>query len=225
MKLHRITIYTGNYGSGKTEIALNTALLLAETGKTTLVDLDIVNPYFRSSEKAAMLEDRGITVIRPTFAETAIDIPAVGAEVMSVFSDREAHIVFDVGGDPVGATALGRYHEHFAREDYAMYCVVNTRRPLSGTPEAITEMLQKIESRSRLKATGFIHNSNLGKDTDLSDIKEGAHTVRAASKLAGIPIAYTCGRKDVLDAFKPYMTGEDGEPFAITPYMRPEWID
>lgn len=225
MDFHRITIYTGNYGSGKTEISLNTVIQLSQKGRTTLVDLDIVNPYFRSSEKAVMLEKMGIKVIRPSFAETAIDIPAVGAEVTSVFSDREAQVVFDVGGDPVGATALGRYKENFLNQDYAMYCVVNARRPLSSTPEDITEMLQKIESRSRLKATAFIHNSNLGRETNLSDLVECAPTVRAASKLAGIPIAFTCGKKEILDAFKPYMSLEDGEPFQIVPYMRPEWME
>ena len=42
----RFIVITGNYGSGKTELSLNLALHYAETEKTTLVDLDIVNPYF-----------------------------------------------------------------------------------------------------------------------------------------------------------------------------------
>ena len=45
-------VLTGNYGSGKTELALNLAMQFARKYKTTLVDLDIVNPYFRSGEKA-----------------------------------------------------------------------------------------------------------------------------------------------------------------------------
>ena len=41
----RFIILTGNYGSGKTELALNLALYYADSGlRTTLVDLDIVNP-------------------------------------------------------------------------------------------------------------------------------------------------------------------------------------
>ena len=43
-------VLTGNYGSGKTELALNLALRFSEQYRTTLVDLDIVNPYFRSGE-------------------------------------------------------------------------------------------------------------------------------------------------------------------------------
>ena len=54
----RIIIFCGNYGSGKTEIALNTALKLRSQGeRTVLVDLDIVNPYFRSSEHEKMLKE------------------------------------------------------------------------------------------------------------------------------------------------------------------------
>lgn len=226
MLFPRITIYTGNYGSGKTEISLNTAILLSKKGRATLVDLDIVNPYFRSSEKAAMLQDMGIKVVCPPMAESGVDIPALGAEVASVFSDREAHIVFDVGGDPVGATALGRYREQFLREDYAMYCVVNPRRPLSATPEDIVAMLKHIESRSRLSATAFVNNPNLAGETNLDDLIECTPIVREASKLAGIPIAFTCGKKDVLEAFaKAHMTEEDGVPFELKTYMRPEWMD
>ena len=53
----RYIVLTGNYGSGKTELSLNLASQLAAGGKSvTLVDLDIVNPYFRSAEKASDLE-------------------------------------------------------------------------------------------------------------------------------------------------------------------------
>ena len=47
---YRFLVLTGNYGSGKTEIALNTVLEYATRMSTTIVDLDIVNPYFRSGD-------------------------------------------------------------------------------------------------------------------------------------------------------------------------------
>ena len=47
----RIKILVGHYGSGKTELALNMAKSIHDAGhRTALVDLDIVNPFFRSAE-------------------------------------------------------------------------------------------------------------------------------------------------------------------------------
>ena len=41
----KITVITGHYGCGKTNVAVNIALKLAAEGKkVTVVDLDIVNP-------------------------------------------------------------------------------------------------------------------------------------------------------------------------------------
>ena len=56
----RLTIMVGHYGSGKTELAVNLALMLAGRKKrVALADLDVVNPYFRSREKGALLEEKG----------------------------------------------------------------------------------------------------------------------------------------------------------------------
>ena len=49
MSEKRVTLFAGHYGSGKTNIAVNYAKLLAAKGlAVTLADLDIVNPYFRA---------------------------------------------------------------------------------------------------------------------------------------------------------------------------------
>ena len=71
----RFLVITGNYGSGKTEISLNLALKASAEGKTTLVDLDIVNPYFRSGEKAIEMEKAGIRVLMPTYALPYGEVP------------------------------------------------------------------------------------------------------------------------------------------------------
>ena len=47
----RVKVLVGHYGSGKTELAVNMALSLAKSAPTMLIDLDIVNPYFRSRER------------------------------------------------------------------------------------------------------------------------------------------------------------------------------
>ena len=110
----RFIVLTGNYGSGKTELALNLALYYANAGmRTTLVDLDIVNPYFRSGEKYQEMQDAGVRMLMPTFALTTVDIPALPAEIQSVFELPSDKVIFDVGGDDTGAAALGRYHHAF----------------------------------------------------------------------------------------------------------------
>lgn len=65
-----ITIVAGHYGAGKTNFSVNFALDLVEAGReVTLVDLDIVNPYFRASEQRALLESAGVCLVAPVFSE------------------------------------------------------------------------------------------------------------------------------------------------------------
>ncbi|MBE0601526.1 MAG: hypothetical protein IH607_07025 [Firmicutes bacterium] len=106
---HPYIVLIGHFGSGKTELALALARRLnRESGRTALVDLDIVNPYFRSSEHEQLLIEEGVDVVSPSFARSTVDVPALSADVHKVFdSARYRHVIFDVGGDAAGATALG----------------------------------------------------------------------------------------------------------------------
>ena len=124
--MKRITIVTGHYGSGKTNFAVNLAVDLCRKGKSVvLVDLDIVNPYFRSADFKEQLTEMGIEMICPVYANTNLDIPALGADIYSVFNkDDGRYIIFDVGGDDAGAAALGRYSHLIQQEEfeYAVRC-------------------------------------------------------------------------------------------------------
>ena len=103
----RIVVVVGNYGSGKTEISLNLALKYAQRGEqVTLVDLDIVNPYFRSSERTDLLEAHGIRVYAPSFAMTTVDVPSLPAELPAPAAAQGRRVLPDVGGDATGAAAL-----------------------------------------------------------------------------------------------------------------------
>ena len=54
--LKPVTVIVGHYGSGKTNFTMNVALDAAKTGKrVTVIDMDIVNPYFRVSEQRRIL--------------------------------------------------------------------------------------------------------------------------------------------------------------------------
>ena len=221
-------VFIGNYGSGKTELSLNFALNFAKAGeRTALVDHDIVNPYFRSSEKNKLLESAGVVLVAPPYAKTGVDLPVVSAVVESVFVRDYDRVVFDVGGDPVGATALGRYYPQFeaVRENVLAYYVVNTRRPLSRTPKEIARLLDHIAARSRMSISGLINNANLARETTAENLVEGDEALKKVTGLTGIPVRYVTGWKSILDEFKRLAPDHAGELYPIETYMRPGWLD
>jgi len=217
----RFFVLCGNYGSGKTELALNLALAAAFRGSATLVDLDIVNPYFRSGEKAELLKGQGVRVLMPTFAMTAVDVPALPAEVQSVFELPCDHVIFDVGGDDTGAAALGRYAPSFVRfrEETAMALVINAMRPLTQTAEDIVDLAQRIAARSRLKPQMLINNTNLADETTPEMLREGHQQVMKAAQMLGVSRVMTAGTQEVLS-----LCPELPEPIVISRYMKPEWM-
>ena len=112
MKKYYVLI--GNYGSGKTELALNFAFNAAAKGlRTELLDLDMVNTYFRLTERGKMARMKEIRLVSPNYASSGIETLSLPAEVASAFAMDWDCVVFDVGGDAVGSTALGRYHQDF----------------------------------------------------------------------------------------------------------------
>jgi len=62
-----------------------------------------------------------------------------------LFEKKEYNVVFDVGGDDLGARALSRFKQEIESEDYEMYFVINTKRPMTDTAEKIEEMILKLK--------------------------------------------------------------------------------
>lgn len=222
----RLTVVVGNYGSGKTELSISLARHLSgvEKQKTALVDLDIVNPYFRSGEQKALLENEGIRVLMPTFAMTTVDVPALPAQIQSVFDDKSERVVFDVGGDDTGATALGRYADAFESESHDMRClfVINAMRPLTRTREDVLDLMERVALRGRMRFTGLVNNTNLSDDTDAALLLEGQKLVEAVSKASGVKQVLITGEKRVLDNMPSEYAGLY---FPIERVMKPEWME
>ena len=215
-------VRTGNYGSGKTGIALNLALESAKRMKTTLVDLDIVNPYFRSGEKADELRKAGVRTLMPTYAMTTVDIPALPAEIQSVFEVPSDRVIFDVGGDDTGAAALGRYYPSFMnrRQQTKMVLVINCMRPLTREKDEILDLALRIQNRGRLKIDLLINNTNLADETTAEMIEDGERTVLAcAEALGGLPVI-TGGKQETLAKCR-----LSTPVFAVRRYMKPEWME
>ena len=217
----RFLVVTGNYGSGKTEISLNLALKASAEGKTTLVDLDIVNPYFRSGEKAIEMEKAGIRVLMPTYAMTTVDIPALPAEIQSVFEVPSDRVIFDVGGDDTGAAALGRYYPSFMkhREDTLAALVVNCMRPLTMEDADILDLAERIRKRGRLEIDILINNTNLADETTPMMIENGEKTVLRCAEKMGVKRVITAGKTDILNRCR-----LQTPLLSIERYMVPEWM-
>lgn len=225
----KMYVLIGNYGSGKTELALNFAIRAAARGeRTELLDLDMVNTYFRLTEPGRMTRMKEIRVVSPNFTNSSVETLSLPAEVQSAFAMNWDTVVFDVGGDAVGSTALGRYHEDFMEleeGELEVLNVVNTRRPLAGSVERITHLQEEMQIHSRLKITGMINNTNLAQATTEADLRDGYEIIREVSEKTGVPVCYTSGKKQFLDAF--LAEGHDpafiGEPLAIDTYMARDW--
>ena len=227
--MKKVFVLIGNYGSGKTELALNFAIRGAQAGeRTELLDLDMVNTYFRLAEHGRMVSMKEIRLVSPNFACSGIETLSLPAEVASAFAMDWDTVIFDVGGDAVGSTALGRYHEDFMELEpgsLEVLNVINVRRPLAGTVERIIKLQQEMETHSRLRITGMINNTNLAQVTTDAELRDGYEIIREVSERTGVPVKYTSGQKELLDTF--LAEGHDprfiGEPLPIETYMKRDW--
>ena len=202
MEHKRLTLFAGHYGSGKTNIAVNYALKLAGEGKDVVIaDLDIVNPYFRTKDSAAVLEKAGVKLISPQFANTNVDLPALPAEAYRLVQDRSIYGIMDIGGDDRGAYALGRYVPTLKEENnYRMIFVANAYRPLTRTPEDAMEVMREIEEACGLQFTDIINNSNLASETTPEIVLDSQDYMEKLSQLSGLPVFATTAEMTVAEA-------------------------
>lgn len=195
----KIHIFTGHFGSGKTEVALNYALERRQAGYSVIIiDLDTVNPYFRTKDAEKILADQGIKLIASKFASTNIDMPIIPEEVMSVFGSDNI-IIFDIGGDEDGAYPLGQYSDFIQSHGYEMHLVTNLKRPLTSNAEAFVDLIKNIEKACRLRITDIWNNTNIGYLTDVNTINSSYSEIRRLSELTLLPIGCVCGKRKVIE--------------------------
>ena len=225
--MSRITIHIGHFGSGKTEISLDKAIRLAGQGeKVSLVDLDNVNPYFRSGEKRVELEALGIEVQTPTFEGSTVDVPSLPATIQRVFAQKDRRVIFDAGGDPTGAGVLGRYHRWLEEDDTQVLCVVNTLRPWTATVDDILWMMQEMSGHCRLPVSGIIHNTNLARETRAEHVVQGQRLIDEVSEKSGVPVVAIYGLEPVLETLPEDFRARYGALLApLSLRMRPPWLD
>ena len=229
--LRPATIVVGHYGAGKTTFALNLAIDAAASGApVTLVDLDVVNPYFRSSEYRALAENRGVKLIAPVFSEagSSLDAPSLSGALVPVIERAYAgdgFVIVDAGGDDAGSTALGRFRTAFSAGDYDMLCVVNPLRNLTRDVDSVIEVLRDIEQASRLRVTGIVGNAHLKDVTDVATVMMGARFANEVAQAANVPLRCSTAPSFLpqaeLDLIAARMTDLDLYP--IYPYVTTPW--
>ena len=201
MEHKRLTLFAGHYGSGKTNIAVNYAMLLAEEGKKVCIaDLDIVNPYFRTKDSESELSEKGITLISPRYANTNVDLPAIPAESYRLVQDKSIFGVIDIGGDDRGAYALGRFAEAIKQEgDYRMAFVINRYRPLTSTVDDTVEIMREIEAAAGIQFNCIVNNSNIGSETTRDTVLDSIEFAKELSLATGLPIWLHTVEKNIAD--------------------------
>ena len=189
----RVLLLCGHYGSGKTNIAVNLAQAIKREYPTvTLADLDIVNPYFRSKDSAAELEEAGIRLICSNYANSNVDIPALPPDLYALTDDRRMRAIIDVSGDDRGALVLGRLAPAILEEnDYEMLMVINCYRPLTRDAASTVEVMREIEYAGGIRFTALVNNSNLGVETTKEDVLASLRYAEQVAAMSGLPVVMT----------------------------------
>ncbi len=194
-------ILVGHFGSGKTEIALNLAFGLRNRGaEVTLVDLDLVKPYFRCRLAKDDLEARGIRLVAPGGDRFYADLPILVPEARSAARDgaeRGTRLLFDVGGDDLGARVLGSLSGLLDRTATDLLFVVNANRPFAGDLPSLRRMLHTVQAAARLEVTGLVANTHLMHETTAETVFAGVRAARELEAAAGIPLRFCAMLKEV----------------------------
>jgi len=180
---NKLIIVIGAYGSGKSEYSINLAQDYRAAGEEViLVDLDVVNPYFRSRDMQERFAAEGIDVVAPEGEYKHADLPMLSPRIMGAVQNLESTVILDVGGDPAGCRTLARYVENIRLRGYEMHLVINTKRPFTADKNEIITMLQMLEGSSNLRITEFICNTNLMEFTDAKIVENGIAIIEEVAR-------------------------------------------
>ena len=194
-----VIITVGHFGCGKTNVSVNMAEKIGAFKKTYLIDYDNVNPYFRSADVKNEFKEKGIFVIASDFANSNVDIPSVSPLVYTALTDADngADVIFDVGGDMLGAVSLGFVHDRLSALSPLVIYVFSAYRPLSDTPEKAYEIMKEIEAACGFRVNALVNNSNLGLSTKAADIEDTQEYAEKLCFLTGLPLLFTSYIPDI----------------------------
>lgn len=215
--MKRLTFITGHYGSGKSEFSVNLAI---RKGIKNIVDLDIVNPYFRSRELVDILKQSDIKLISsPLENSLGSDLPYIAREAYTLIN-RQDDVIYDLGGDSVGARILRQFVDSINLEDSDLLLCVNVYREQTSTAEKIMKIIDEIESSGGIRITGLINNSNFIRDTTYKDLTDAEEIIIEVAKQRNLDILYTGVYENIYDSCGELL----GEVIPLKLYLRKKWL-
>ena len=195
-------IFVGEAGSGKSEIAVNFAKALVDLKEKPVhfFDMDMTKPLFRSRDVQSEIENMGIVFHHQ---EQFFDAPTLIGGVNRLLKDENCYVVMDVGGNDIGARALGGFAAKVNQEDTVVYYVLNAYRPWSGEVNHIDGTLSSILKISHIKLdrVRMISNPNNGISTTVQEVLEGNSKM---TEMIGplMAIEFTCVNETLYDQVK-----------------------
>ena len=226
---NRVTIIIGHYGTGKSECSVGLSLWMrAQRPEVpiTLIDLDVVNPYFRSREARALLTGGGVTVIGNSMElDVGVDVPAIPGTIVPALHDQGRHVIVDLGGDAAGARALRQFRPHIPTEDTEVLYVVNPFRTENRNAEATLLSIRAIEEEVGLHCTGLVNNGHLLHETVCDHLFHGDDICRRITKLSGLPIVYVTMRRDLLESCRDRIGALGGTAVPLVSALRQDWMN
>ena len=219
MKQKNNFVFIGEAGSGKSELVLNIAHMLAqETGRQVdLFDLDQTKPLYRSRDLQEAFAKDGVTI---HFQEQFQDAPSqVGGVRASLYGD--GYTLLDIGGGHQAARYAGSYSDLLSRDNCVPVYVVNPYRPWTRSTEGIDGTMQHILNSIRLDHIYILGNPNLGYLTTEEEFINGLEKIDELFEGHTV-VNSACVRKDIYDAVK---TRTDKNLIPIELYLTYEWVD
>jgi len=213
-------IFLGEAGSGKSEIAINIAKGLVELGEKPVhfFDLDMTKPLFRSRDVRNRIENLGIVFHHQ---EQFYDAPTLVGGVSKLLKDPGCFVVMDVGGNDIGARAIGGFAPLVKTDTTDVFYVMNPYRPWSDHLEHVDGTLSAILRTSHIPVSKLklVSNPNNGVTTTVEEIIEGH--ARLGDMLGSLKeIEFLCAGEGV---YEDVQKSSDIQVFPLHLFLRYEW--
>jgi len=234
-RIVRKTIVTGHYGSGKTEFAVSLAMQMRHWAKQSeqaqagcndvaIIDLDIINPYFRSRERREMLENAGVAVYGSVYKEEiTAELPALSANIRTPLESDSCRVIIDTGGNDAGAIVLNQFSKYFTDDETTMLAVVNANRPDTSDIDGAIEHIKAIEDTTGLTVSAIINNTHMLRETTADDVIQGNAFCKEICEVTGKELLCNCYPDGIVDPVE--LKELSGNLMPLGLYMRPTWLD